>query len=149
MSVILRGCIYPENYFSLAYPLSSFPHGGIYMKFQTYYQDYEDIHERLSELRRKAREAKYEFNRQQKAKSFWESYFKRHAFTGEESRPEHQEEPNYPYSVFGLKKSASEEDVKKKYRKMILKAHPDKPSGSNELFIKIQDAWDYFKGHFI
>jgi hypothetical protein len=149
MSIIIRGCRYPANYFNLAYPMYQSPHGAIYNKFPTYYQDYEDIHQRIWELRKKAREAKYEFTRQQKASSFWESYFKRHAFTGEEMKPKHQDEPNYPYCVFGLKKSASQEDVKKKYRKMILVSHPDKPEGSNELFIKIQDAWNYFKSHFI
>ena len=149
MSMIIGGCVFPRNYRSIAYPLYQSPHGGIYKKLSTYYQDYENIYERVREIRRKAREAKYEFSRQEKSRKFWESYFKRFAFTGEESKPEHQEEPNYPYSVFGLKRSASEEDVKKKYRKMILKAHPDKPEGSNELFIKIQDAWDYFKSYLL
>ena len=42
-----------------------------------------------------------------------------------------------------LKKSASNEDMKKAYRKEVRKAHPDK-GGSAELFRKIRQAWEYF-----
>lgn len=46
------------------------------------------------------------------------------------------------HPVFNIKKSSSQEDFKQVYRKMILETHPDKPLGSHEEFIKVQDAWD-------
>ena len=39
---------------------------------------------------------------------------------------------------FGLKRSSSDEDIKKKYRELILKCHPDK-GGCEKEFIKIQE----------
>ena len=47
--------------------------------------------------------------------------------------------------IFKIKKSSSQEDFKKAYRKLILKHHPDK-GGDSKLFIKIQEAWE--KLHF-
>ena len=44
---------------------------------------------------------------------------------------------DYPYCVFGLKRSASDEDMKKAYRKSVLKAHPDK-GGTPELFRNVR-----------
>ena len=45
------------------------------------------------------------------------------------------------YSVLGLKKGASKEDVFKAYKQKALKAHPDK-GGSSEEFKKVMDARD-------
>ena len=44
--------------------------------------------------------------------------------------------------VLGLDESASLEEIKKKYRKLSLKCHPDKEGGSNEEFIKISEAYE-------
>ena len=44
------------------------------------------------------------------------------------------------HPVFKIKRSSSEEDFKKVYRRLILKSHPDK-GGNPELFIKIQKAY--------
>jgi DnaJ-class molecular chaperone len=46
-----------------------------------------------------------------------------------------------PYASLGIQKSASNEEIKKVYRKLILKAHPDK-GGDPEQFKKIQGAYD-------
>lgn len=54
-----------------------------------------------------------------------------------------EQESDYPYSVFGLKKSDSHEDMKKAYRSAILKAHPDK-GGSADEFRFYQEAWQYY-----
>ncbi len=43
------------------------------------------------------------------------------------------------YNVLGLKKEASKEEIKKTYRKMSLKHHPDRKGGSEEAFKKIND----------
>lgn len=45
---------------------------------------------------------------------------------------------------FGLKKSSSDDDVKKKYRELVLKFHPDK-GGDEKQFIKIQEEWEKYR----
>ena len=139
MGFFCSGCYY-EEYSSIAYPLSSFPSGGLWKKLPSFYMDYEEEFKKSTEKRRK----QYEEERQRKNKEHTRRFFK--SFFGWDI-PEGTEETleeDYPYNVFGLKKSASSEDVKKAYRKEILKCHPDK-GGSNELFRKIQEAWEYFK----
>tara|TARA_R110000744_G_scaffold207308_1_gene325974 strand:- start:696 stop:1136 length:441 start_codon:yes stop_codon:yes gene_type:complete len=142
-SFVVGGCTYPANYFNIAYPLMSFPSGGIFIKSATYYQDYQDLlNERLAEERRKREAANKEYN-DKKARDFWSRYFG--GFFGqEEDIPEEQKAVDYPYSVFGLKKSASADDMKKAYRKSVMKAHPDK-GGTAELFRKVRQAWDFFR----
>lgn len=46
-----------------------------------------------------------------------------------------------PYEILGISKSASEDEVKKAYRKLAMKHHPDK-GGDPEQFKKIQSAYD-------
>ena len=50
-----------------------------------------------------------------------------------------------PFKVLGLKRSASDEDIKTKYRELILIHHPDKSGGDHEEFIRIQQAYDFLK----
>lgn len=137
MSIIVGGCRYPANYRWISYPLSSSPHGGIFNRKPKYYQDYED------EIRKqRQRQEEAERQRQDKrANDFFKRFFGFFGFD-EEEKPK---EPDYPYSVFGLKRSASDEDMKRAYRKSVLKSHPDKPGGSNEAFRKVQEAWEYFR----
>jgi len=46
------------------------------------------------------------------------------------------------YELLGLQKTATESDIKKAYRKLASKNHPDK-GGSTEQFQKIQEAYDH------
>ena len=46
-----------------------------------------------------------------------------------------------PYATLGLQKDASDADVKKAYRKLVLRTHPDK-GGDPEQFKNIQGAYD-------
>ncbi len=48
------------------------------------------------------------------------------------------------HPIFKIKKSSSEDDFKKQYRKLILKHHPDK-GGDSSFFIKIQEAYESIK----
>jgi hypothetical protein len=139
--MIVGGIIYPKNYRSIAYPLYQSPHGGIWKQIPNYYKDYEnELNERL-ERERRSREARNKEYNEKKARDFWSRFFG--GFFGFDEEPEILE-PDYPYNVFGLKKSASSEDMKKAYRKAVLKAHPDR-GGTNEAFRKVREAWDYFK----
>lgn len=49
--------------------------------------------------------------------------------------------------IFKIKKSSSQDDFKKAYRKLILKHHPDK-GGEPSFFIKIQEAYENIKNYF-
>ena len=46
------------------------------------------------------------------------------------------------YSILGIDKSTNADNIKKSYRKMSLKHHPDRPNGDAELFKKINEAYD-------
>ena len=46
------------------------------------------------------------------------------------------------YDVLGVSKTASPDEIKKAYRKLILKFHPDKPTGDAEKFKKVQEAYE-------
>lgn len=48
---------------------------------------------------------------------------------------------NY-YEILGVNKDASEEDIKKAYKKLALKTHPDKNGGDDTMFKKINLAYE-------
>ena len=83
--------------------------------------------------------------REKAEKKRWREFaekFEQGFFGFSEATP--NQDNDYSYCVFGLMRSASDEDMKKAYRKSVLKAHPDK-GGTPELFRKVREAWEYFK----
>ena len=49
-----------------------------------------------------------------------------------------------PYSILGVAHNASDEEIKKAYRRLVKKYHPDvnKNPGAEEKFKEIQNAYD-------
>lgn len=45
------------------------------------------------------------------------------------------------YKILNINKSATEKDIKKAYRKLALQLHPDKPTGNEEEFKKLSEAY--------
>jgi len=57
------------------------------------------------------------------------------------SKREYHQEENENYSVLGLKRSASDEDIKQAFREKALETHPDKGGDPNE-FRKVREAYE-------
>ncbi len=47
-----------------------------------------------------------------------------------------------PYEILGVSYDSSAKEIKKKYREMSLRYHPDKPTGNEKLFMKLTKAYD-------
>jgi len=82
-------------------------------------------------------------------KQFREDFLNGKYFQEPDSEENHFCDPtnNDIHPVFKIKKSSSEEDFRKAYRKLILQNHPDK-GGDSKVFINIQEAWERIKLHF-
>lgn len=133
---------------NIAYPLASFPSQGKWEQLPESYIDYQkSLDERIKKQKREFEE-KMRQNQEREFRNFWrrfDPFF--------DDRPpldfdcEYEEyDDEYPHSVFGLKKSASQEDMKKAYRKAVRETHPDKTGeDSEDEFREVQEAWEYYK----
>ena len=91
--------------------------------------------------RRERRKRNKDFNWFEDFNGFEDFFFDE----GPREFPVAEEEMSHdPFKVLGLKRSASDEDIKQKYRELILVHHPDK-GGDHHEFIRIQEAYDFLK----
>ena len=90
---------------------------------------------------RRQREHREERKGERKSRWFEDFFFNE----GPREFPVAEEEMSHdPFKVLGLKRSASDEDIKTKYRELILIHHPDK-GGDHHEFIRIQQAYEILK----
>ncbi len=135
---------------SIAYPLSQSPHGGIHSPLDDSYIEYQKLLDERVEKQRREFEEKMRKNQEREFRNFWrrfDPFFDDHP-------PPHQEyedvDEDYPFNIFGLKRSASDEDMKKAYHKALRETHPDK-TGSDETegFREVQEAYEYYTNYMI
>lgn len=50
------------------------------------------------------------------------------------------------YKLFGLPETATQGDIKKRYRQLAMQYHPDKQKGSDKKFVEIKEAYEYLTG---
>ena len=89
-------------------------------------------------------EFKYHYSNFERNENFFDdSNFFGNPFEDDfKSKREYREEENENYSVLGLKRSASDEDIKQAFREKALETHPDKPGGSCDEFRKVREAYE-------
>ena len=87
-------------------------------------------------------EFKYQYSNFEREEYFYDdsNYFG-NPFEDFQSKREYEEEANENYSVLGLKRSASDEDIKQAFREKALATHPDK-GGDPEEFKKVREAYE-------
>ena len=134
---------------SIAYPLSQSPHGGKHSHLPEFYQEFADELNRMKPIR--------EEEQRQQQEAHWEKFFRNFdpfGNFGEREMPcsfeeiDSEDEEDYPFSVFDLKRTASQEDMKSAYRKGILDNHPDKTGeDTSDAFRVIQEAYEYYTLH--
>lgn len=147
MGFYSSGCFY-EKYESTAYQCHSFPSGGTYEKLSDEYLEYQKYYdERKQEQER--------INEENMRDNFFRNFdpfgnFGRREMPEFFEEMEEQEQIDYPFSVFGLKKSASQEDMKKAYHKSARETHPDKTGENTEdEFREVQEAYEYYQTFYI
>tara|TARA_R110000824_G_scaffold387731_1_gene583114 strand:- start:173 stop:598 length:426 start_codon:yes stop_codon:yes gene_type:complete len=134
---------------SIAYPLHQSPHGGKHAHLPEFYQDGIDELNRMKSIR--------EEQQRHKQEGYWDKFFRNFdpfGDFGERKMPcsfddiDSGDEDDYPFSVFDLKRTASQEDMKSAYRKGILEHHPDRTGeNTSDAFRIIQESYEYYTLH--
>jgi curved DNA-binding protein CbpA len=105
--------------------------------------DMMNINDRMEEFKQTQKKTEDEFlNTINKEK---ESFYEKHKKNESHFQDELKEfELKYnPFRILHLEYNATEDDVKKAYRKFSLKYHPDKPTGDAKKFMMITQAYVY------
>ena len=138
-----------KHYSSVAYQGSP-GRGGVYNHLS---EEYEEFINHNNDRKRKACEAREKRAREGmpgRSKPNLDSFFTE--FFDEQmpqSYDDCSDKLDYPFSVFGLKRSSSADDVKSAYRKLILKIHPDKSGyDSNKEFQLVREAYVHYTDNY-
>ena len=137
-------------FYSIAYPLSQSPHGGIFTPLDESYIQYQKLLDERIEREKREFEEKMREKQEREFRDFWRRFDP--FFDDRPPPPQEYEdvEDDYPYCIFGLKRSASDEDMKKAYHKAIRETHPDKTgTDSEDEFREIQEAYEYYTNYMI
>lgn len=105
--------------------------------------DMMNINDRMEEFKQTQKKTEDEFlNTIKKEK---ETFYEKHKKNESQFQDELKEfELKYnPFRILHLEYNATEDDVKKAYRKFSLKYHPDKPTGDAKKFMMITQAYVY------
>ena len=133
-------------YENIAYPLYQSPHGGINKPLDESYIEYQKLLDERIKKQRREFEEKMRENQEREFRNFWKRF---DPFFDDRSPLDvefEEYDDDYPFNVFGLKKSASEEDMKTAYRKAVRATHPDKTGeDSEDEFREVQEAWEYYQ----
>jgi DnaJ-domain-containing protein 1 len=116
--------------------LSPYPDNDIYMSKQDIRRKELDDFYAEKTWSQREKERKNKFKDDFMSGKFFEKY---EFDQGKEQRAAAADDDIHP--IFKIKKSSSQEDFKKEYRKLILKHHPDKSDSDGSFFIKVQEAW--------
>lgn len=105
--------------------------------------DMMNINDRMEEFKQTQKKTEDEFLKtiETEKESFYEKHKKNESHFQDELK---EFELKYnPFRILHLEYNATEDDVKKAYRKFSLKYHPDKPSGDAKKFMMITQAYVY------
>lgn len=113
------------------------PDDDIYKSKQDKQREYYDQYYKEKSYSERRKEFEEEFKKKFMRGDFFEfsSAKSNNSFS---ARDKHE---NDIHPIFKIKKSSSQEEFKKEYKKLILKHHPDK-GGNSSMFIKIKEAYD-------
>ena len=105
--------------------------------------DMMNINDRMEEFKQTQKKTEEEFLKTIEKEK--ESFYEKHKTKESQFQDELKEfELKYnPFRILHLEYNATEDDVKKAYRKFSLKYHPDKPSGDAKKFMMITQAYVY------
>jgi len=105
--------------------------------------DMMNINDRMEEFKQTQKKTEEEFLKTIEKEK--ESFYEKQKTTESHFQDELKEfELKYnPFRILHLEYNATEDDVKKAYRKFSLKYHPDKPSGDAKKFMMITQAYVY------
>lgn len=66
-------------------------------------------------------------------------------FTGFRALPSTEPAKREWHEILGIKWNSSFQEAEAAYKKKVVECHPDKPGGSHEAFIELQEAWETVK----
>ncbi len=92
----------------------------------------------LQKKRTSSSQYRYQANQQAYQNNTWQEFSRQKSYTG--NKPfEHETREKDPYTVLGVAKNASAEEIKKAYRQLVTKYHPDKVNHLGDEFKELAE----------